>query len=89
MSKDGGGWTAFFGSLLFLLGSIGLVLEVLNANREGCIGWEVESAWDEELEETKYRVSPESYIKQQQQPMSGIRFRRNMQSSYTIRASMS
>ena len=41
----GGGITAFIGATVFEVGSVLLLLEALNAGREGCFGWAVENAW--------------------------------------------
>jgi hypothetical protein len=43
----GGGITAFIGATIFVVGSIFLMLEAVNENREGCFGYAVESAYDE------------------------------------------
>ena len=42
-----GGITAFIGATIFEIGSILLMLEAVNENREGCFGYAVESAYDE------------------------------------------
>ena len=41
----GGGITAFIGATIFEIGSVLLLLEAVNAGREGCFGWAVENAW--------------------------------------------
>ncbi|KAF1813037.1 hypothetical protein P152DRAFT_366880, partial [Eremomyces bilateralis CBS 781.70] len=43
----GGGVTAFIGATIFEIGSILLILEALNENRDGCFGWAVHEALDE------------------------------------------
>jgi hypothetical protein len=43
----GGGITAFIGATIFVVGSMLLMLEAVNENREGCFGYAVESAYDE------------------------------------------
>lgn len=43
----GGGVTAFIGATIFELGSILLMIEAINENREGCFGWAVEKAYEE------------------------------------------
>lgn len=43
----GGGVTAFIGATIFEVGSILLILEAVNENREGCFGWAVETAYEE------------------------------------------
>jgi hypothetical protein len=43
----GGGITAFIGATIFVVGSVLLMLEAVNENREGCFGYAVESAYDE------------------------------------------
>ncbi|KAL9078539.1 MAG: hypothetical protein Q9157_002530 [Trypethelium eluteriae] len=41
----GGGITAFIGATIFEIGSVLLLIEAVNAGREGCFGWAVENAW--------------------------------------------
>ncbi|MCJ1440646.1 MAG: hypothetical protein MMC23_001132 [Stictis urceolatum] len=41
--STGGGWTAFVGATVFEIGSVLLMLEAVNENREGCFGWAVEA----------------------------------------------
>lgn len=41
----GGGITAFIGATIFEIGSVLLLLEAVNAGREGCFGWAIENAW--------------------------------------------
>lgn len=43
----GGGVTAFVGTCVFEIGSVLLLLEAVNTNREGCFGWAVQQAWRE------------------------------------------
>jgi hypothetical protein len=43
----GGGITAFIGATVFEIGSIFLMLEAINENREGCFGWAVKEAVDD------------------------------------------
>lgn len=45
----GGGVTAFIGATIFEIGSILLMLEAVNENREGCFGWAVEKAYEEHI----------------------------------------
>lgn len=40
----GGGITAFIGATIFEIGSVLLMLEAVNENREGCFGWALEEA---------------------------------------------
>ncbi|KAF2236838.1 integral membrane protein [Viridothelium virens] len=40
----GGGITAFIGATIFEIGSVLLLIEAVNAGREGCFGWAVENA---------------------------------------------
>ncbi|KAH0285000.1 hypothetical protein M436DRAFT_53288 [Aureobasidium namibiae CBS 147.97] len=42
----GGGVTAFIGATVFVVGSMLLMLEAVNENREGCFGYAVESAFE-------------------------------------------
>ena len=39
--------TAFIGATIFELGSVLLMLEAINENREGCFGWAVREAWED------------------------------------------
>jgi hypothetical protein len=48
-----GGVTAFIGSTIFTLGSVLLVLEAINENREGCFGWAVERV----VETSSYKLT--------------------------------
>ena len=43
---DGAGITAFIGATVFEVGSILLMLEAVNENREGCFGWAVQRILD-------------------------------------------
>jgi hypothetical protein len=43
----GGGVTAFIGATIFEVGSILLMLEAVNENREGCFGYAVEAVYEE------------------------------------------
>ncbi|KAI9755291.1 MAG: D-tyrosyl-tRNA(Tyr) deacylase [Chaenotheca gracillima] len=43
-TASGGGWTAFVGATVFEVGSVLLILEAVNENREACFGWAVQSA---------------------------------------------
>ncbi|KAF2871989.1 hypothetical protein BDV95DRAFT_493446 [Massariosphaeria phaeospora] len=56
----GGGISAFIGATIFVLGSILLMMEAVNANRSGCFGWALEQAFSHETENglTDYRVKP-------------------------------
>jgi hypothetical protein len=53
-SLYGGGITAFIGATIFELGSILLLLEAVNAGREGCFGWAIEREWDRSLPTTEH-----------------------------------
>ena len=55
----GGGWTAFIGATIFEIGSVLLMIEAINENREGCFGWALERAISGgEEEDEKIRVRP-------------------------------
>ena len=54
-----GGWTAFVGATVFEVGSVLLMLEAVNENREGCFGWAVERAVEELEGRPSVRVRPE------------------------------
>jgi len=49
----GGGVTAFIGATIFEIGSVLLMLEAINENREGCFGWAVEKVYNEYFSGTK------------------------------------
>ncbi|CAD0096018.1 unnamed protein product [Aureobasidium vineae] len=49
----GGGITAFIGATIFEIGSVFLMLEAINENREGCFGYAVESVYDEYVGRTE------------------------------------
>ena len=51
----GGGITAFIGATIFELGSVLLMLEAVNENREGCFGWVVERVMREGKERWRWR----------------------------------
>jgi hypothetical protein len=44
----GGGWTAWLGATVFEFGSVLLMLEAVNENREACFGWALEEAFEGE-----------------------------------------
>ncbi|KAF2795923.1 integral membrane protein [Melanomma pulvis-pyrius CBS 109.77] len=46
----GGGITAFIGATIFELGSILLMLEAVNENKKGCIGWAIEQVFSHNTE---------------------------------------
>ncbi|KAG9524259.1 hypothetical protein KCU71_g15099, partial [Aureobasidium melanogenum] len=50
---DGGGITAFIGATIFEVGSVLLMLEAINENREGCFGYAVESVYEQHLGRTE------------------------------------
>jgi len=52
----GGGITAFIGATIFVVGSILLILEAVNENREGCFGYAVESAYEEYVDKAESGV---------------------------------
>ncbi|GAB7351450.1 hypothetical protein MBLNU459_g2113t1 [Dothideomycetes sp. NU459] len=59
-----GGVTAFIGATIFEIGSVLLMLEAINANREGCFGWAVEQAYEEHRERERsktraWRIRPD------------------------------
>lgn len=54
----GGGVTAFIGASIFVVGSVLLLLEAVNENREGCFGWAVEQAYSDHL--VVWRLRPDS-----------------------------
>ena len=56
---DGGGITAFIGATVFEIGSILLMLEAINENRAGCFGWALEQVYDDAMERSVRRVSPD------------------------------
>jgi hypothetical protein len=49
----GGGITAFIGATIFVVGSILLMLEAVNENREGCFGYAVESTYEEYVDKAE------------------------------------
>jgi len=52
----GGGITAFIGATIFVVGSILLMLEAVNENREGCFGYALESAYEEYVDKAESGV---------------------------------
>lgn len=62
-----GGVSAFIGATVFEIGSVLLVIEAVNENREGCFGWALERVvsrddddGEKEEEEGKVRVRPDT-----------------------------
>jgi len=53
----GGGITAFIGATVFEIGSIFLMLEAINENREGCFGWAVKEVIDDKRR--AWQVNPD------------------------------
>ncbi|KAK5936646.1 hypothetical protein PMZ80_011111 [Knufia obscura] len=54
---DAGGITAFIGAVMFFeLGSILLMLEVVNENRAGCFGWAIKTLIEEDSSQDKLQV---------------------------------
>jgi len=54
----GGGVTAFLGATIFEIGSILLMFEAVNENREGCFGWALERVFSGGNPEDRFRIRP-------------------------------
>ena len=55
----GGGVSAFIGATVFEIGSVLLMLEAINENRQGCFGWALQKAFSATGEEGNTEVIPD------------------------------
>ena len=55
----GGGVSAFIGATIFEIGSVLLMVEAINENRQGCFGWAVQKAFSTSGEDGGTQVKPD------------------------------